>query len=459
MASVKKSFTNFKNFDGKINKTNNTYEFPTVTKQDTKQNTRFWKVYVRLIKTNTPDIDVIDWNLLTENVVPIEESYFIEASKISDGIKAELWTEHGILDGKITRSVPTYITVPKNIGKSNERNVFQCALIHARSLMDKQIQKGSSTTQGNLNNIKRDMYYPMLAKKYTDEESSIKFPAYIQPKLDGIRCVCFLKKPNSSYESVVLYSRTLKQFNAFDYLKKLLYPILNKFYDNDNKESLYLDGELYVHGKRLQDISGHSRRDETTNVEERNEYHIYDCFYPSNLSMKFSDRHELLVKVLDKLDEETSKYVKLTPTEKVENSDDANKFYDKYKNEKYEGAMLRNSDGDYKASLETNDSRLRSKDLLKMKPTFTDEYKVIGFTEGSRGKDKGSIIWICETPDGEQFNATPKNMTNNERKELYLDALKNFITAYKDRMITIEYQDLSTAGVPLRAKAVTFRDE
>jgi len=35
-------------------------------------------------------------------------------------------------------------------------------------------------------------------------------------------------------------------------------------------------------------------------------------------------------------------------------------------------------------------------EILKLKPIYDDEFEVIGYTEGSKGKDVGCVIWICQ---------------------------------------------------------------
>lgn len=110
------------------------------------------------------------------------------------------------------------------------------------------------------------------------------------------------------------------------------------------------------------------------------------------------------------------------------------------------------------ANVQKTGAFLRSKDLVKMKPKFTDEYEVVSYTEGSKGKDRGAIIWICQTKDSVQFHVTPKDITYEERYKLFTEAEENFDEKFASRMLTVEYEDLSSANVPLRAKALTFRD-
>jgi DNA ligase-1 len=461
-------------------------------------------MHVRLIKKPKQELSGIDWDLLKEKQIPIQDEHFDMGQKISSSTCAEAWVETGIETGKITRSAPTYITSPVNEGKSNERNVFQQALIYARSQWLKRKEKGGNEDKDSLEKIENKtteskttsdkktetktngtktasdktdkkkttgkkkavpnanvMYFPMLAKPFKDGEKHLVYPLYVQPKLDGVRCLVYLAKKDGGVENVVAYTRTKKPFPSVDYLKEILYPYLNDLYDVEKNQSIYLDGELYKHGKRLQDISGDSRNEATDTSEEntnRNEYHVYDCFYPLELNSAFISRHEQLVALYEALSDEDAKVIKQVPTYKVGTFEEAEKKYDGFVSMGYEGAILRNETGPYLGNSQKTGAFLRSKDLVKMKQRFSDEYKCVGYTEGKRGKDKGAVIWVCETKDEVQFNVTPKDTTYAERYRLFQECEEDFDGLFKDRMLTVEYEDLSSDNVPLRAKALTFRD-
>ena len=101
--------------------------------------------------------------------------------------------------------------------------------------------------------------------------------------------------------------------------------------------------------------------------------------------------------------------------------------------------------------------------MLKRKARFTDEFELVDFTQGTKGKDIGAVIWILKTHDtNKTFNATPKDITYEERYKLYkksvLNNKKGFNNNYKGRMMTVEYEDLSKDKVPLRAKSICFRE-
>jgi hypothetical protein len=103
--------------------------------------------------------------------------------------------------------------------------------------------------------------------------------------------------------------------------------------------------------------------------------------------------------------------------------------------------------------------------MRKRKPRYSAEYEIIGWTEGTKGKDKNAIIWILKTKlDRDKnlqpvvFTATPVNMNYKERYDIFNRMThKIFDTEYKGKMMTVEYDDISNDGVPLRAKAKNIR--
>ena len=336
-------------------------------------------------------------------------------------------------------------------------------------------------------------YYPMLARPYDECEKYLTYPLYVQPKLDGLRCIIYLKE-KSNIDSIECYSRNMKLYPDLKYITDILYPILDKYYNTETNKSLYLDGELYKHGKSLQDISGDGRSGKTKKNNDRNQYHIYDCFYPDKLDMPFKERTKIIDEIFNLVDntvvgytsnplvDYTNTLVDYTSNTLVDksannlvsnlnvifkvNTHEVNKFkkvnklYTKYLEENYEGVMLRNGDSPYLADPVKTGAKLRSKELAKLKMTFTEEYECVSYTEGENGNSKGAVIWICKIDDslGTVFKVTPKNITMEDRYKLYNKCVKNFKKYFEGRMLTVEHQGLSSTGVPLRAKALVFRD-
>jgi DNA ligase-1 len=492
---------NFEEFQGEVSKSG-IYTFPSLHHLDSNNKHRIWSLYIRIIKKDGQSHE-INWDIKKEKQLKISLDYFKTGTEYinlpSDAI-VEAWVETGIIDGKITRSSPTYFEDNAFEGQKNQRNAFQQAMIYGRSQYLKRVNKGGETESEfskstesefskstesestkeekkktkskkeskdhdtnsitNTNSI-TDMYFPMLAKAYKDGKKHLKYPLYIQPKLDGMRCLAFLKSDYKNYSDVVIYSRTKKEFGNIEYIKKVLFPFLAKFYDKNKNQSIYLDGELYLHGKKLQDISGQNRKEfEDTDDKNKNQYHIYDCFYPNDLNQKFKDRKELLASIFSTIKKDNNnlalEYIKPVETLLVQDEKESEKIFNRFISEKYEGAILRNIDGPYLANKDKTGAFMRSKDLVKMKKKFTDEFEIVGFTEG-RGKDKSAIIWICKTKKGVEFNVAPKDMTYEERYKLYSECKKDF-SSYIGKPLTVEYEDLSKLKVPQRAKALVIRD-
>jgi DNA ligase-1 len=497
MSSDKRQFDDFTKFGGKINK-DGLYVYPTLYNIDTHNNKRFWRVYVRLIKAKKGPAYKFGWDINQDEIVPIIPEYLNKTMDIPDDVISQIWTESGVVNSeKMSRSAPTY-PIPANVGKANERNYLMQGLVKARAAYLKQHEKGGRTqkeinegikklkTNTSANDVSNDdsdiksvtqnqnedaerpskdksiRYFPMLARNFEDEKDELEYPVYVQPKLDGMRCIAFLDSNPSdgdiSENNVILYSRNMKDITGFDNLRKELLNPLKKAYNIDKNESLYLDGEFYRHGSRLQDIVAEVRNIQKNNVETPTglKLNIFDCFYPSSIDMPYEDRLDVLDEFFDNQPNGGWKWIEKVVTWVSDNESECKSLYKEAIKDKYEGIMIKNTKSPYLTSSTKSGTNLRSYGVLKLKGHFDEEYKIVGFTEGSKGKDKGALIWILETPEKMQFNATPKNMTYKERYELF-NALSNgnlFKQKYLNKMLTVEFQDKSKDGVPLRAKAM-----
>jgi ATP-dependent DNA ligase len=470
----KRNFSNFsdkKSFPGCIDTTTGEYHFQSLFHTDSNNNKRIWEIKVRLVKGD-PKKYGIDWDVLIDDTVVVKQSY-LEGVAIPDGTSSQVWVTTGVIDGKISRHSPTYPKIT-NEGKSNERNVFEQGLVEARSLYLKKIENGlkvgkdfnmpTKITKTNKTNIK---YFPMLVRKFDAEKKNLKYPLYIQPKLDGARCIAYLNKSpkkGTTTKNVILYSRQKKDYTGFDDMREELLPALVDMWDFARNESAYIDGELYKHGMSLQTISGAVRNPNRNEMSEYRgiKYWIFDIFYPSTPRLEFKDRLECLEDFFDSLGN-ISEHIVEVPTHIATSEVKQEKLYKGYLKKKYEGIILRNFDSLYLTHPSKNSMSIRSKFVLKRKMTYSDEFEVVGFDQGKKGRDKGAIMWVLKThTTNKRFNATPKNITYEERYKLYKNAMindkKGFVENYNGRMMTIEYEDLSKDEIPLRAKSIGFRE-
>lgn len=470
-----RQYTNFTDFPGQI--VGYTYQYPILYTIDERQRIRTWQAIIRAVPCDAAQHTAVNWDPaeLAGQLCQITAAH-LAGEELPNGYCVETYIETGILDGQLTRHCPTRYATGVNQGRKNYRTALQKAMIDTRDAYIKRQEAGGRQSIEQAWDTVRPFavqpvkqlcptagmcpiaqrYYPMLAHKYTESKKYVKWPAYIQPKLDGVRCIVYVDGPNDT-DVVHAYSRKLNEFPAVPHITARLKPYLQDLFDQENCQSIYLDGEIYEHGAALQDITGQVRQHDAQNVEHLMQYHIYDCFYPLELDTPYVNRAAQLDVLRDAVQNHANDalYIKFVPRQLVANEEEAMRAFHTMVADGYEGAMLRNAAGVYLA--DPARSSTRSRDLLKIKAKETEEFKIVGFAAG-KGRDAGAIIWILETAAGERFNCTPKESSLEERRRLYQEALRDFTTTYMGRMMTVEYETLSNRGVPLRAKAVGIRD-
>ena len=146
------------------------------------------------------------------------------------------------------------------------------------------------------------IYYPMLAHPFNTKKKEIKYPCYVQPKLDGVRCVVVGGE---------LYSRNGLPFPTLDHIKNEL---------KLNKDNLVLDGELYTDDINFEKIVGLVRKTKKTPEEEQNSLKIYlNVFDYIDTNQGFSERLTNLNKFFES--NKNMKYIKQVKTEDCENEE------------------------------------------------------------------------------------------------------------------------------------------
>jgi DNA ligase-1 len=292
---------------------------------------------------------------------------------------------HGQYGGKL-QETSTIVATGKNKGRTNETGIWEQCCKEADSLWTKQKdRKGYTETIP-----KEKPLRPMLAKSYDKDGHHIKFPCYIQPKLDGIRCLAKRTK-----KGVDLISRQGKVFKSLPHIEKQLMWM---------DVGTILDGELYVHGEEFQEIISAVKRDTPSKKSGKVEYHVYDMIDNNN----YANRIQWLI---DRLPRKLSTFItqirgiRLKSIYVVETYTAINnkEIWHKHKlftQDGYEGAIVRNAFGKYKING-------RSSDLQKVKKFIDMEFEIIG-AEENKGKMAGQCSFICKTKGGATFKVKPK---------------------------------------------------
>jgi len=260
---------------------------------------------------------------------------------------------------------------------------------------------------------------PMLAHKYSDKRVDWSQPVYIQPKLDGVRCV-FTKDG--------AFSRTGKEFKNVRHIEMAL----KSFFDQ--QPDVVLDGELYNHKLKndFEKIISLVRKQKPTDTDRRDaqhlvQFHCYDYISAPVYDSYKTRMHNLVVS--DIYDAQ----VKYVPAKLVDSYNYARTLHEKYLDEGYEGSIIR-LDGLYKHG--------RSYDLMKFKDFSDAEATIINYELG-KGKRQGTLgKFIMLDDEGVQFGCPPgKGYTY---KDLATMLLK--INDYIGQRATFTYFQRTQAG-------------
>ena len=260
---------------------------------------------------------------------------------------------------------------------------------------------------------------PMLAHKYDDNRVDWSLPVYIQPKLDGVRCL-FTKHG--------AFSRTGKQFKNLAHIELAL---ISFFKDNPD---VILDGELYNHELKhdFEKIISLVRKqkptaDDRLDAQHLVQFHVYD-YISAPVYDSYKTRMQNLV-TSDIYDAQ----IKYVPAKLVDSYNYARDIHTTFLSEGYEGSIIR-LDGLYKHG--------RSYDLMKFKDFSDTEATIIGYELG-KGKRTGTLgKFIMLDDEGVQFGCPPGKGYNYKDLE---EMLTN-VADYVGKRATFTYFQRTQAG-------------
>ena len=253
-------------------------------------------------------------------------------------------------------------------------------------------------------------YKPMLAYPVSDKPINYDDKVFMQPKLDGVRCLIQYDKKLG----VTAWSRTGKQWKNINHITSSL----EKWFQSN--QSTVLDGELYNHDLRddFETIISLVRRqtpDDIDMLESRDlvQFHCYDIIHPDN--SPFEDRSRFVKYCVSETD-----YVKVVSTMLCASDSDAKEIHAVNLASGFEGSILR-----------TNDiyHQKRTHSLRKFKDFHDTEATIIGFVEG-KGKRKGTLgKFLMRDANGIEFGCPPGKGYNYKDLSNLLHRAKHYIGA------------------------------
>ncbi len=324
-------------------------------------------------------------------------------------------------DGEKMQINDKTISQGKNIGKSNETSAYEQAVSEANSNWKKQIDKGYSETKSKSG---ATINGTMLAQNFKNRSHDIIYPAYTQPKLNGIRCLA----KNVGGKTVKYYSKNGKSLDAFlGHLTESLLSITSP--------GEVVDGELYKHDWSFQQIASHSKRLQPTSSQL--EFWVFDMV---KVGETFEQSYYIL---LDRLQKDLP-LIKLVRCDAVANADGVKIRHDQYVKEGYEGVIVRNAGGLYRIGY-------RSSDIQKYKEFEDKEFPIMDGHEGT-GQEDGCVIFECMAENGEIFSVRPKG--SRDKRQRWWKDLYNIV----GKQLTVRFQERSDGGIPIFPVGIAIRD-
>ena len=262
------------------------------------------------------------------------------------------------------------------------------------------------------------MIKPMLAHKVNENRIDFSEKVFIQPKLDGVRCI-FTKDG--------AYSRTGKEFHNLQHIK----IDLEKFFED--QPNAVLDGELYNHDLRddFEQIISLVRKQKPTDEDRLNahkliQYHVYDTIIEG---LSYKDRLNWLLSSKNLW----SDSVISVDTLEVHGYNGAEVVHKVFLNKGYEGSILR-LNGSYQQK--------RSYNLQKFKDFHDTEATIIGY-EAGKGKFTGLIgKFLMVDDDGNEFGCPIGKGYNYSDRRYILENIHDYI----GKVATFTYFERTKAG-------------
>lgn len=343
---------------------------------------------------------------------------FLEISVLSDVLfqtSGVLGTENPITHEKSCKG--------KNIGKANETTPQQQAFKEEQSLITEKLQEGYFYTIQEAQTI--DTLFPMLAKDYKKEVKKINWTdnVFVQPKLDGMRCLITVTP-----DKVTLKSRDGRYITTMKHIEK----------DFTNVTPGIYDGELYAHGYNFQEnmelIKKWVDGDDGSILVK---FHCYDVVTPGEFSIRLLVRDINLQNISS---------VEFVPTVKIKSELTLKDHHSKFISDGYEGSIVRHGKEEYKING-------RSSNLLKYKDFFDLALVIKDFEPASQRPEWGVPVFEWIGAKDNELRAGMK-FSHADRKKFLANKQE-----YIGKVAELRFFEYSSTGVPRFPVMVGFRQD
>ena len=316
--------------------------------------------------------------------------------------------------------VPSYEPVSTN---QSGRSIGQQIELQMASRISRMRDKGYKDSMEEANKgatNQMGLVNPMLALPISKVKTIDWANAYVQRKFDGHRCM--ITKQNGE---MLAYTRKGKPISTIPHILDAMEERL--------VEGTTLDGELYIHGKSLQGIASLIKRAQPGSANLS--YRCYDLVDGTNYMTRLDEIMDMLYPIL-------SVHLDVVETIKIGSAEEAWSYFRQFKNEGYEGAMLRISGSGY-------EDNTRSNQLLKLKEREEMDLEIVDIKPG---KNNVGIMEL-KLPDGQTFDCLCPGTVPH--KQMMLANKTEFIGQF----MPVEYAMLTDAGIPFHCVAMLKKEE
>lgn len=255
-----------------------------------------------------------------------------------------------------------------------------------------------------------------------------KKPVIVQPKIEGDRCRAVIDGRGRA----ALFSSGVKTITSVPHINSQLRSL--------NLNPMELDGELYVHGMVHQDI-----RSIVSPTVYRNPYYEKMQYWIFDL---VSDTYQLeRLRYLGKMNFAWCPSVVRVPFYLVNTLEEVERVYQEQLELGFEGIILREANTPY--------LRKKTTTMMKLKPTVSDYYVIVGFEEeiSIKGEPKNALgaLWV-KGVDSPEFKVG-SGFTRDLREKLWKDRAKLI-----GKIVKVRYQGLTSDLKPYFGRFVGFVD-
>lgn len=267
----------------------------------------------------------------------------------------------------------------------------------------------------------------MLAHKY-DPKCIKQWPVYVEPKLDGMRCIARVTS-----DSVQFLSRNGKPITSIPHLES---ELLSYF---PTTQVLYIDGELTAGDNFNISISALRKADKQA---QNARFHIFDVLYEADfLGLSKTVLEDRLTRIPEFSQASALKNVSASV---VFHHEAVLEAYEKVFSQGGEGVIVKDPQGIYEPK--------RSHAWMKIKDCNDVDLKVVGYFEG-QGKYEGKLGGIIVDHNGVEVRVG-SGFSDSDRKMLWSGP-----EAMIDQTVEIVYHEVTPDGSLRHPRFVRFRDD